>query len=610
MKISSGLLNLSHIRFMQIPYIFQRFFSANPFAMEVTKDNFSQAYGIMQASIKEADFISIDGEFTGLSTLRGRRLTYDTLEDKFWKLKKGTSQFLLIQYGICLFKWNDDANQYEAMPFTFYIYPRPYKRTYNDVMFMCQSSSLDFLANNGFDFNKLFYKGISYLSPWHEVKARERLEKDLSYCAAEPTENDGNQNTPKSKVFIPKANRVFIDSITLSVDKFLESDETTLDLPPCNAFLRKIIYEVLEEKYPLGLYLESVQQKDSSEKFIRAVKVTLAGLTKMKNESCQKEIEYFEEIFGFTKVMTLLSEAKKPLIGHNMLLDLFLTVFNFYDNTIESFKDFKLFLNSLFPLIFDTKFMASNQAIAGEVQGTSLQKLYEHVTDGDLPNPEVVISEKFKEVEKAENQFHQAGYDAYCTGFVFISLSKFLCSRLSINISRVDLNHDVIVPFANKINMHGIRDIFYVNIAGPDNIPSRKDVFHLTFPKGYNETDFEALFSPICPLIRPTVWISDTTAFVTIDSIDRYDEVCNNLVGNNQSTNLITVRPYSSIIQHQEAEEIKRNVVSSSSEEAKPNSKRKREEKSEKEDGELNSDDDVSPQKKKSSGLFEIEDEW
>ena len=87
MKISSGLLNLSHIRFMQIPYIFQRFFSANPFAMEVTKDNFSQAYGIMQASIKEADFISIDGEFTGLSTLRGRRLTYDTLEDKFWKLK-------------------------------------------------------------------------------------------------------------------------------------------------------------------------------------------------------------------------------------------------------------------------------------------------------------------------------------------------------------------------------------------------------------------------------------------------------------------------------------------------------------------------------------------
>ena len=151
MKVSSGLLNLSYIRCIQIPYICRRFFSADSFAMEVTKDNFSQAYGIMQTAIKEADFISIDGEFTGLSTLRGRRLTYDTLEDKFWKLKKGTSQFLLIQYGICLFKWNDDANQYEAMPFTFYIYPRPYKRMYNDVMFMCQSSSLDFLANNGFE---------------------------------------------------------------------------------------------------------------------------------------------------------------------------------------------------------------------------------------------------------------------------------------------------------------------------------------------------------------------------------------------------------------------------------------------------------------------------
>jgi poly(A)-specific ribonuclease len=40
--------------------------------------------------------------------------------------------------------------------------------------FLCQTSSLDFLIGQGFDFNKLFRDGISYLRPAELGKVTEK----------------------------------------------------------------------------------------------------------------------------------------------------------------------------------------------------------------------------------------------------------------------------------------------------------------------------------------------------------------------------------------------------------------------------------------------------
>lgn len=46
-----------------------------------------------------------------------------------------------------------------------------------DSRFMCQASSIAFLANQDFDFNKLFKHGIPYLSASEEEKLVKRLEE-------------------------------------------------------------------------------------------------------------------------------------------------------------------------------------------------------------------------------------------------------------------------------------------------------------------------------------------------------------------------------------------------------------------------------------------------
>lgn len=46
-----------------------------------------------------------------------------------------------------------------------------------DNRFMCQASSIAFLANQDFDFNKLFKQGIPYLNANEEEKLIKRMEE-------------------------------------------------------------------------------------------------------------------------------------------------------------------------------------------------------------------------------------------------------------------------------------------------------------------------------------------------------------------------------------------------------------------------------------------------
>lgn len=59
--------------------------------------------------------MAIDTEFTGLSDGPEARITaYDTPEGYYLKLKNCTSEFLLVQVGLCTFKYDEARNKYVA----------------------------------------------------------------------------------------------------------------------------------------------------------------------------------------------------------------------------------------------------------------------------------------------------------------------------------------------------------------------------------------------------------------------------------------------------------------------------------------------------------------
>lgn len=66
----------------------------------------------------------------------------------------------------------DAPRRYEARAFNINTFPRAFGRELQARNFLCQGSSLEFLSNNKFDFNKAIYKGVSYLSEAEEELIR------------------------------------------------------------------------------------------------------------------------------------------------------------------------------------------------------------------------------------------------------------------------------------------------------------------------------------------------------------------------------------------------------------------------------------------------------
>lgn len=118
--------------------------------------DFKETLPQIGASIKKADFLVIDAEFTGL--INGRDVSiFDLPRDYYKCLLRGSTEFLVIQFGLCAFYWDVEKKHYMNDAFNFYLFPRG--KPGPEKIFMCQSSSLDFLSAQGFDFNKVIRDG-------------------------------------------------------------------------------------------------------------------------------------------------------------------------------------------------------------------------------------------------------------------------------------------------------------------------------------------------------------------------------------------------------------------------------------------------------------------
>lgn len=512
--------------------------------MEVTRSNFKSALPLIREALEECDFLAIDGEFTGLDTIRGKKNPLDTVAERYNRLRRGSHNFQMLQYGICFFTWDASKLKYMARPFSVYLFPRPYKRFQNDIFFTCQSSSLDFLANNKFDFNKVIKEGVSYMPVHDEQYALERLELQLSQY--QPSVDMSKKTEPP---FIPKVQREVIDKVKAQVAAFMkDGDVATLDLDPCTPFQRKLLYESLESEYPMGLYLESQTLEDTKEKFIRCVKITEAGKGVLHNQKRQEEMDELGDVVGFTNVLKMIQKAGKLVIGHNMMLDVLLTMSQFFASRLpEDVNEFKALVQSVFSKTLDTKLMAESGPFKDKIGSTGLGTLVGLVKEGILEKAEVEAAEGFTIDDDA---YHDAGFDAYCTGYVFVSLARTLMPNMPNG--RVDLDWSIVKPFYNKINLYGIHDIQYMDVAKPDETPPhRGHVFFVKFPRGWRQSDLENLFSPISPLAhyQSVIWLGDTSAYVVLGRPEKAHEVMKMFVDGVAQPG-VYVRPYTDVSQN------------------------------------------------------------
>jgi poly(A)-specific ribonuclease len=177
-------------------------------------------------------------------------LDTDTLEERYRKVKRAGESFLVTQFGLSTVHV-DDAQQFSIKTWNFYIFPRPYGTS--DERFLCQASSLQFLSEHGFDFNKFIGEGIPFINLSKTEQLRQRLEKRIENIAK-----------PNKNLSLSDDGLAFQEDVKERLSEWLEKGNgrngTVLTIPARNSFFKMIIHETVRAK---ANYLYSESKDDT-----------------------------------------------------------------------------------------------------------------------------------------------------------------------------------------------------------------------------------------------------------------------------------------------------------------------------------------------------------
>lgn len=134
------------------------------------------------------------------------------------------------------------------------------------------------------------------------------------------------------------------------INDWLQTTDQCLELPPCNSYLMRILYQEIPKKYP-NLTLSQVSVE--GQKFWKSMKIE--RLSKKEREEKEKLAEdekqnKMNQMAGFRRVIDFMQKSKKPLLGHNMFLDLCYFYNYFLAPLPEDVQEFKETLLKSFPM--------------------------------------------------------------------------------------------------------------------------------------------------------------------------------------------------------------------------------------------------------------------
>jgi poly(A)-specific ribonuclease len=130
---------------------------------EVTSSNFLELYPLIIQQIDESCFLSIDTEFSSIDTFSS---SIKTIKPFYKQRSNLVKEITIFQFGLAIFSKTSDQHKYKVIIYNFYLHPTSINPV--DVKYTILSSSIKFLSDYKFDFNKCFYSGIPFLNQTQE----------------------------------------------------------------------------------------------------------------------------------------------------------------------------------------------------------------------------------------------------------------------------------------------------------------------------------------------------------------------------------------------------------------------------------------------------------
>jgi poly(A)-specific ribonuclease len=325
------------------------------------------------------------------------------------------------------------------------------------------ASSIEFLNQHGMDFNKWTREGVPYVTVdvanALESKYETQQQKELQGEKNNTSSNSMWRDPTRRRITLTKESDVQFHARAMAslrewIDRSIQGSPSML-LPACNRFLRRALYETIELEYP-ALILENAGSEYRDQ--IRVWRLSEEEKVQRKERLAREAWETLVMNVGFTRVFLALSNAntglkqvnstilassveqvdvsakvefepmgrRVPIICHNGLMDILFLMTHFVSHKLpEKYQDAKAMIHETFPLVYDTKILAtecSDQRTVGD--NTVLGTLFDRFVMNDL---EFLMDRNFEVVNASgsdPDQKHEASYDAFMTGAVFVALAR------------------------------------------------------------------------------------------------------------------------------------------------------------------------------------------
>lgn len=401
--------------------------------MDVDKFTFpSRLLDVLEA-IAEAHFVSFDLELSGVPVKQSKDSAgKPTLQERYLETKHAAEQFQILQIGLTCVEDDASRQAYICRPFNFNLSPVIAERLDVDRTFSFHSGAVEFLLGVGFKMDLPFTTGVPYLSRDEARLAQERAAarndrssyadieikpedvQALEFCRRVRSEIDTWVKTGKpgqhSIVIGPKENSgrdVELNRYERRlVHQIVRSEYPDLVSFPNKGLIRVSKLDREREEYFKAQRKKEVQDRITRQTGFRWIVEALCG-----NPPDDLDVKSFaqtpEGTLGlvdlgylksrFSRAKHMIRGKKTALFGHNLFLDLVYLYNTFIGSLPDTVEEFGTLINQLFPIIVDTKYMATHNC--GDINPqSSLEQIAEQLSGqqrprvGMLQNPQNQVS--------------------------------------------------------------------------------------------------------------------------------------------------------------------------------------------------------------------------
>lgn len=163
-----------------------------------------------------------------------------------------------------------------------------------------------FLAEQNFDFNKLFRDGISCCTQETANQLRKQLDERQRY---REDLADGNEAANVDEVPVPPEELANLDEIRTNIKDFLKStDKKNIIVGKCNAFQRKLIYQMIDKEFGSEVTATSLQ-KDNAKVISVERKLSNEEQKKLLEQKNEQEEDELQQLIGLSALMQKLSDS-------------------------------------------------------------------------------------------------------------------------------------------------------------------------------------------------------------------------------------------------------------------------------------------------------------